>query len=222
MNAKKTWAVLLSVVTIASVSAVAGAAGVTPSSAPQVITEAPRPIENILPSSTRTLPDGTIEFISKKDVKQVDGTLIRYITKKLTHPDSTVETETSSVINYADGTRATRTINADGSITDLSEKPLKQADGSIQYSKSQVTRKADGSTETIQTVTDAAGKVISKRSEDKKADKSVIVTIDDGKNAVTLKGQAGAKPTLQVIGKAPAGLPATITINGTTYQVIPA
>ena len=262
MKKLKVWGILLTVVTVTSMSALAGAKGVTPGNAPsasgsggeeETYCEPPHLVEVIKPIKTLVLADGTVEQYHSKEVTQLDGiTKINYNTKITTHTDGSKEKQESSGIDYSDGTKTTRVQNADGSYTDTYITTLKQADGSVWNKTSSVTKwpdkrevlsatatvttpdgtvlntqterttAADGSSQTIETVTDASGKCIEKRSEERKADQTVIVTIDGVNGAMTLQGVAGAQPALCMIGKAPASLPETVIVNGTTYRVIPA
>ncbi len=190
-------------------------------------------------------------YYSKDVTQLDGSTKINYTTKTSTHPDGTSEKQESSAIDYSDGTKTTRVKNADGSYTDTYITTSRQADGSVWNKTSCVTRwpdnheifssvatvttpdgtvlntqtdrttATDGSSQTIETVTDASGKLLEKRSEERRADQTVIVTIDGVNGAMTLQGVAGAQPSLCVMGKAPASLPEVVIVNGTTYRVIP-
>ncbi len=193
------------------------------------VTEPPHAVEVILPGTTLTLPDGTIERIYNKDVTQIDGTLIHYVTTTLTHPDGTVEKEVCAAVGYADGTRIARITHADGSITETSENKTRVGENGILVRQSALTRctdgssvlqatstytdgegrqiitqtqktaQADGSAATIETVCDGNGKQIRKLSEEIAADGTAVVTVDGSGLALTLKGAAGGD-TLQIAG----------------------
>ncbi len=216
-----------------------------PCEPPHIVQEILPKKTEVLPDGTVVVTD------SKIDTQTDGITKIKYVNQTTTHTDGTVEKQASSGVDYSDGTKTTRVHNADGSYTDTYISKTKTPDGNVWEKTTTLTRwpdksevlstvatvttpggtvlntktdkttAADGSAQTIETVTDAAGKMIEKRSEERRADQTVIVTIDGANGAMTLQGVAGAQPALSVIGKAPASLPETVIVNGTTYRVIP-
>ena len=211
--------------------------------------EPPHTVEVILPGSVTTLPDGTVVRIYNKDVTQLDGTVFHYSTKTTTHPDGRKEQEATTTVNYADGTKTVRTVHPDGTVTETSESSKKVAGGVLTkktesntgldkttvlkavttytdaqggklITDTQKTSRADGSSETIETIKNGSGKQIRKQTEQIKADKTAVVTVDGSGLALTLKGSA-ANNVLKVAGgkTTPATTPKTIMINGRTWQV---